>query len=463
MQAVARIRPRPNPDDRGASLRNALKAHGLWQSNQTATRRWAIGCVSLEVTQRCNLDCTLCYLSEHSEAVQDLPLTELFRRIDMIAQWYGDNTDVQVSGGDPTLRKREDLIAIVAYIRKRGMRASLFTNGILATRELLYDLAQAGLTDVAFHVDMTQARRGYEDETALNAVRLEYIERARGLGLSVIFNTSVFAGNIGGVSMLAAFFAEHSDVVRFASFQMQAATGRGILRERGAALTQDSVIRLIELGVRTTLNFDALYGGNPKCNRYATAITFGRGAAVKAHDLLRDGEFIARVMRETAHVQIDRGNRFRATFSVVRAILSRPSLALAGVWALLRLLWRAKLDLPRAVNGVNKISFFIHNFMDASALEQERLDTCVFMAATQHGPMPMCEYNAMRDQIMLQPIAMENGEVWNPLRSHPHATLATATSDPQSVARVYPIKFLKGRARRIADETRQRAAEPVVS
>jgi 7,8-dihydro-6-hydroxymethylpterin dimethyltransferase len=158
MQVVARIRPRPNPDDRGASLRDALKAHGLWQSNQTATRRWAIGCVSLEVTQRCNLDCTLCYLSEHSEAVQDLPLTELFRRIDMIAQWYGDNTDVQVSGGDPTLRAREDLIAIVAYIRKRGMRASLFTNGILATRELLYDLAQAGLTDVAFHVDMTQAR-----------------------------------------------------------------------------------------------------------------------------------------------------------------------------------------------------------------------------------------------------------------------------------------------------------------
>jgi 7,8-dihydro-6-hydroxymethylpterin dimethyltransferase len=463
MQAVARIRPKTNPDDRGASLRDALKAHGLWQSNQTATRRWAIGCVSLEVTQRCNLDCTLCYLSEHSEAVQDLPLEELFRRIDMIAEWYGDNTDVQVSGGDPTLRKREDLIAIVAYIRKRGMRASLFTNGILATRDLLKDLAQAGLTDVAFHVDMTQERRGYEDETALNAIRLEYIERARGLGLSVIFNTSVFTGNVRDVPMLAAFFAQHSDVVRFASFQMQAATGRGVLRERVAELTQDNVIQLIESGVRTKLNFDALYGGNPKCNRYATAITFGRGALVKAHDLLHDGEFIARVMRETAHVKIERSNHFRAAFSVVRAILARPTLALAGVWALSRLLWRAKHDLPRAVNGVNKISFFIHNFMDASALEQERLDTCVFMAATQHGPMPMCEYNAVRDQIMLQPIAMKNGEQWHPLRSQSSAALATTTSDPQSVARVYPIKFLKGRARRIADESRKRVRDEAIS
>jgi 7,8-dihydro-6-hydroxymethylpterin dimethyltransferase len=462
MQAIAQVRPKPNPNDRGASLREALKAHGLWRPNQTATRRWAIGCVSLEITQRCNLDCTLCYLSEHSEAVQDVPLEELFRRIDMIAEWYGGNTDVQVSGGDPTLRQRDELIAIVAYIRKRGMRASLFTNGILASRDLLEQLAQAGLTDVAFHVDMTQERRDYEDETALNAVRLEYIERARGLGLSVIFNTSVFAGNVRDVPMLAAFFAEQSDVVRFASFQMQAATGRGVLRERVAELTQNNLIRLIESGVQTTLNFDALYGGNPTCNRYATAITFGRGKSTKAHDLLRDGAFIARVMRETTQVQIDRRNHIRAALSVVRAILRRPGLALAGVWALMRLLWRAKRDLHRATSGVNKISFFIHNFMDASALEQERLDTCVFMAATQHGPMPMCEYNAVRDQIMLQPIAMKNGALWHPLRSQIGATLTTPTSDPQSVARVYPIKFLKGRARRIADESRKRSTERVI-
>jgi hypothetical protein len=43
-------------------------------------RRYAIGCVALEITQRCNLDCTLCYLSESSEAVKDLPLEEVFRR-----------------------------------------------------------------------------------------------------------------------------------------------------------------------------------------------------------------------------------------------------------------------------------------------------------------------------------------------------------------------------------------------
>ena len=32
--------------------------------NQVLGRRSTVGCVALEITQRCNLDCTLCYLSE---------------------------------------------------------------------------------------------------------------------------------------------------------------------------------------------------------------------------------------------------------------------------------------------------------------------------------------------------------------------------------------------------------------
>ncbi|NJM43158.1 MAG: radical SAM protein [Brachymonas sp.] len=125
----------------------------------------------------------MCYLSEHSEAVHDLPLEEIFRRIDAIAQQYGPRTDIQISGGDPTLRDHAQLQQIVAYIREKDMRSSLFTNGILASRELLKRLRDAGLSDVAFHVDMTQQRQGYADERSLNTLRLAYIERARGFGV----------------------------------------------------------------------------------------------------------------------------------------------------------------------------------------------------------------------------------------------------------------------------------------
>ncbi|MDE2468563.1 MAG: radical SAM protein, partial [Bradyrhizobium sp.] len=175
--------------------RQTMTETGQWDAAQSMGRRWPIGCVALEITQRCNLDCGACYLSEHSEAVRDLPLEEVYRRIDMIRDTYGSDVDVQVTGGDPTLRKQDELVAIVRRLREVGMRPTLFTNGIRATRDLLVRLVEAGLVDVAFHVDLTQGRRGYQTEGDLNELRRTYIERARGLPLSVFFNTTVFDGN----------------------------------------------------------------------------------------------------------------------------------------------------------------------------------------------------------------------------------------------------------------------------
>ena len=66
---------------------------------------------------------------------------------------------------------------------------------------MLTDLSAAGLTDVAFHVDLTQQRKGYRSEEELNAIREKYIERARGLPLAVFFNTTIYAGNFHDSSL----------------------------------------------------------------------------------------------------------------------------------------------------------------------------------------------------------------------------------------------------------------------
>jgi 7,8-dihydro-6-hydroxymethylpterin dimethyltransferase len=216
-------------------------------------------------------------LSDTAEAVQDVPIEDLFRRIDDIAAHFGPHTDVQISGGDPTLRDKKELSQIVRYVRAKGLRASLFTNGILLTREWLVALARDGLNDVAFHVDMTQRRKGYASEAALDEVRRRYIEMARGLPISVIFNTTVFAGNMHEIAALANFFVTHNDVVRFASFQLGADTGRGTIagREDVQIISQQSVCAAIERGAGVALNFDALHGGHRKCNRYAMLFTIG--------------------------------------------------------------------------------------------------------------------------------------------------------------------------------------------
>ena len=415
----------PQPDALG-TLRGRMQRNGQWNEGQTAGRRWPVACVSLEITQRCNLDCTLCYLSESSEAVRDLPLDEVFRRIDLIVAHYGAGTDVQVSGGEPTLRRREELVAIVERLAQRGLRASLFTNGIKATRELLAELAQVGLSDVAFHVDMTQQRDGYRSETELNALRESYIERARGLKLSVFFNTTVHAANVADVPMLANYFAAQADVVRFVSFQLQADTGRGVLGARSDALTNERMAALLSAGVGTPLRFNTLLAGHHDCNRSAVVLVING----RAYDAFDDEKFIRRFMRETAGLHIDRGTAWRGARSLLLAAIGRPAL----LWATLRwgaaFAWKARRDLWRARGRVRKLTLFTHNFMDAGQLDRERIDTCVFMVMTQHGPMSMCAYNARRDHFLLQALRTAQGE-WQPLAELP----------------AQPIKFLKGRAR----------------
>ena len=416
----------PEPDALG-TMRLRMQRTGQWHEGQMAGRRWPMACVSLEITQRCNLDCTLCYLSESSESVLDFPMEEIFRRIDLIVQHFGPGTDVQVSGGEPTLRRRDELVAIVQRLSQRGLRASLLTNGIKATRDLLAELAAAGLVDVAFHVDTTQERAGYASEADLNALRLTYIERARGLPISVFFNTTVHDGNFHEVPMLSAFFVANADAVRFASFQLQADTGRGVMGAREGAIGNDSVASRLQDGAGVSFRLNVLGAGHADCNRSAVlAVVNGR-----AYDAFDDAGFVQRFMRESAHARIDRGTCWRSIKSLLGAALTRPGLSLAALGWAMRLAWRMRVDLWAARGRVHKLTFFTHNFMDAKQLEHERLEACVFMAITHEGPLSMCAYNAQRDHFLLQPLQTPQG-LWQPLRQ---------------TLREVPIKWLKGRPR----------------
>jgi uncharacterized radical SAM superfamily Fe-S cluster-containing enzyme len=244
----------------------------------------------------------------------------------MIHTRYGPNTDVQVTGGDPTLRRREELLAIVRRIRALGMRPSLLTNGIKASRELLERLVEAGLVDVAFHVDLTQQRKGYHSEGDLNALRRTYIERARGLPLSVFFNTTVFDGNFDELAEIVAFFVGHSDVVRLAAFHPQAQTGRGTLGPRSPRITPEAVIRQIERGTGVPLSFDTAHIGHSRCNRYAMAFVVNG----RAYDVLDNKALYERLVERTAGHYFDRQCRRRAVMTSLAASCAIQTLSLVA-------------------------------------------------------------------------------------------------------------------------------------
>jgi len=124
-----------SPDQQRNRLYSTQKRmNKMFTPNQVLGRLHTIGCVAVEITQKCNLDCTLCYLSEHSQSVADIPIEEVFRRLDDVLHHYGPGTHVQITGGDPTLRKHSELVEIVRYAHNLGLYTALFTNGISATR-----------------------------------------------------------------------------------------------------------------------------------------------------------------------------------------------------------------------------------------------------------------------------------------------------------------------------------------
>ena len=432
--------------------RHRMQRAGQWAPWQMIGRRMAIGCVALEITQRCNLDCSYCYLSESSEALKDIPIEEVFRRIDLIHAHYGDATDVQVTGGEPALRNRGELVAIVRYIRKKGMRSSLFTNGIKATREMLEELSAAGLEDVAFHVDMTQQRLGYASETELNAIREEYIDRARGLPLAVIFNTTVFPGNFHEVPDLVRFFVTHADVVRFASFQIGADTGRGTARER-ATVNPETVKNAIRQGAGTDLNFDAASAGHAECNGYA----YGLIVNGKVHDFFNDPDFVREILDTSAHLRMNRASKFQVWTTVARYFATHPRIFAGAAARFARLAWKERRDFLAARGRLGKISFFVHNFMDASQLDAKRCDACSFMVMTPEGPISMCVHNAKRDDYLLVAAQVDRG---NKMRYFNPSTGQFEERMPDRIAVTLTRKNARGRAKgAIAAFSDVRAAE----
>jgi len=431
-----------SPERTMADAKRIMQEQGHWSPNQQMGLRWPIGCVALEITQRCNLDCTLCYLSEFSEAVHDIPLQEIYHRIDLIHQHYGDHTDIQVTGGDPTLRKRDELISIVSYIRNKNMRSTLMTNGIRATRSLLCDLASAGLNDVAFHVDTTQVRKGFNNEVELNEIRYEYIQRAIGLGLSVVFNTTVHQGNFAELQDLVSFFIKNAEYIRTVSFQLQADTGRGIEGKRNEMISMDSVWKQIEKSAGTLINYKAVRTGHPMCNRYGMTVVVNN----QVLDLFDNEESAGRLQVATKEIVADRNNSFNTVRHLVFWSFKHPKNAIfILVWFYSRVLFIFR-DCLAARGRATTLSFFVHNFMDACDLDPERIQACVFKNMTRQGPVSMCEFNARRDEFILQsvPVKQENAiKFWDPLKGKSVNLPANSVAKPVSLSRTR----LKGKAR----------------
>jgi 7,8-dihydro-6-hydroxymethylpterin dimethyltransferase len=201
--------------------------------------------------------------------------------------------------------------------------------------------------------------------------------------------------------------------VRLASFQLQADTGRSVAGKRPLLITPDTVARQIEEGAGASLNFSTPVG-HARCNRYAAGLVAGGNM----HDLLDDQTLVADVLDAATDLVYDRRRPRRSIAQCARWAATQPWLWRRGFGWAARKLWAMRRDILRSCGQVHKLSFLIHNFMDACALERDRVEACIFMAMTAQGPVSMCLHNARRDSFILEPLDVETGDGrrrWEPL------------------------------------------------
>jgi len=103
--------------------------------------------VNLVVTRRCNLSCGYC--TEYDKVSPPVPLDVLKARIDHLARLR--TVIVTLTGGEPLLHP--DIVAVVAYVRARGMTPVMNSNAFLLTERTIHALGDAGLFAMQVSVD----------------------------------------------------------------------------------------------------------------------------------------------------------------------------------------------------------------------------------------------------------------------------------------------------------------------
>lgn len=236
----------------------------------------------LELTRRCNLECPVCYASA-GKCGDDPNIEDIERQYDFLMA-HGGPFNIQLSGGEPTLR--EDLPEIIWLGRQKGFTFfQLNTNGIRLAAEPDYakSLKAAGLNTVFLQFDgmsdaVYEALRG----RPLLREKLAAIESCAAAGLGIVLVPVIAPGvneeEAGGILRLA---MTRMPYVRGVHFQPLSYFGRCALKRAERPVTIPRMLRLIEKQTEGMMKYADFCGGgaeSPYCSFHASYMRRGDGS-----------------------------------------------------------------------------------------------------------------------------------------------------------------------------------------
>lgn len=346
-------------------------------------------CVLLEVTQRCDLNCPLCFADSGKTDAQDLSL-------DAIAAWYqrlldvGGPYNIQLSGGEPSLRN--DLPEIIRMGRALGFNYfQLNSNGLRPARDFDYlkRLKAAGLNSIFLQFDGThdEIYRKIRGRAILQE-KMRLIENCERLNVGVILVPVLIPGvnfdDIGNIIRLA---LEHMPIVRGVHFQPVSYFGRYPQAPCDESrITIPEVMRAIEVqtqGLISTSQFSPPTAEHATCSFHANFVQMKDGSLKSVRNEPEPGSCCQPI---DALAAIKCSRQFVAQYWSAADRSAQVQLVADDGFAA----WDEFIERRRT----HTFCLSAMSFQDAWTLDMERLRQCKVHIASPNGMLvPFCAYN----------------------------------------------------------------------
>jgi len=361
--------------------------------------------VLIEVTERCNLHCAVCFADSGHDAAYDPSLEEISILLERAMAAAGP-CNLQLSGGEPTLR--EDLPEIVSAARRIGFSfIQVNTNGLrIATdRSYAMRLRVAGLSSVFLQFD------GVNDEIylalrgrALLDQKLQAVRNAGEAGLGVVLVPTIVNGvNSDSVGAIVRQALQLVPTVRGIHFQPVSYFGR--FPEKSGddgRYTLPELMRSLEEQTERLLkvtDFSPPGGEHAHCSFHATYI-YSAGGGLRP---------IGRMNNESCCTLEGGAAGIRQTVETVSRRWKLPSAvpfsspfprpeekACCSTSAAQGIREEGPMDLDTFLQDASTRSFTISAmaFQDVENLDLERLKGCCISVISADGMLvPFCAYN----------------------------------------------------------------------
>jgi uncharacterized radical SAM superfamily Fe-S cluster-containing enzyme len=347
----------------------------------------------IEITSRCNLNCTTCFADAGSG--YDLTLEQIEAILDRFVETEGQPEVVQISGGEPTLHPQ--VLDVIAAAKARQIRhVMLNTNGLRIAQDVPF-VQQLARYDPVIYLQfdgLTKATHQTLRGRDLREIKLRALDNLADAGMSVVLVAMVVRGvNEHEIGDIVRFGLEHP-AVRGVSYQPITYTGRYLAHAPLDRVTLTTVLERLEEqtgGLFCIDDFIPVPCPHPDCSACTYAVI--------------DDERVVPIPRI---VNVDDYLDF-VTNRTIPDIEGELQHALEGLWSMAAMIGTETttdnltcttcgLEFPQPddVHFAKRHFFMIqvHGFMDVHTFDLKRVMKCCIHELLPDGrAIPFCAYN----------------------------------------------------------------------